>query len=265
MDEYKFTRFFSGALLYFRTLMRKHFFIVCVFIASALSVSIHQPETEIQLGGIGCFHHGEADIDLAKEWFGLYIDPYPVCEVRRVRPMIKPCHDAFVDEDSSQQSGKEIFLKDLSRPQLLIGGTKLKEGKIKTAYLVNPRCIFPGDRISFHFNGNEYSLMAIGQVMFDTTYNRMIPYVKGYRVYFVKNQYQNPEVQELFHLEKMYSSEEAQPSVFFAGDIDSDGKPDLLYNMSNHYNVSNVTLFLSSKAEQGKMLKMVASRNTTGC
>jgi hypothetical protein len=245
--------------------MHKQYYILIILLFAGLFMAMQQPVNEIQLGGIGCFHSAEAEMDLTKEWYGLFISEHSFSEVKKVQPVIKPCHDPIFDEDSSQRSGKEIFLKDASRPQLLIGGTKLKEGKIETAHLVNSRCIFPGDRISFHFNGSEYSLMAIGQVMFDTTHNRMIPYVKGYRVYFVKNQYQNPEVQELFHLEALYSGEEAQPSVFFAGDIDGDGKPDLLYNLSNHYNVGNVTLFLSSKAESGKMLKMVASRNTTGC
>jgi len=53
--------------------------------------------------------------------------------------------------------------------------------------------------------------------------------------------------------------------LFWVGDLDEDGKMDLLLNMSRHYNVSNLTLFLSSMAKDGELLHMATQLNSTGC
>ena len=54
-------------------------------------------------------------------------------------------------------------------------------------------------------------------------------------------------------------------SLIWAGDIDGDGTLDLIMDLSTHYNSSNMTLFLSSKAEEGQLLKKVSCISTKGC
>ena len=51
----------------------------------------------------------------------------------------------------------------------------------------------------------------------------------------------------------------------FAGDLDGDGKLDLLIDTTHHYNLSEPTLFLSSQAKDGELVHNVASFRTTGC
>ena len=53
--------------------------------------------------------------------------------------------------------------------------------------------------------------------------------------------------------------------ILWAGDIDRDGRLDLLIDMSNHYNVSAPTLFLSSHAGKGQLVARVASLGLSGC
>jgi hypothetical protein len=53
--------------------------------------------------------------------------------------------------------------------------------------------------------------------------------------------------------------------LLWAGDLDGDGKLDLLLNLSAHYNVSARRLFLSSAARQGEAVREVAVFETTGC
>lgn len=58
---------------------------------------------------------------------------------------------------------------------------------------------------------------------------------------------------------------DAAPTLLFAGDLDRDGELDLLLDMSNHYNISRPTLFLSSQAGPGEFLRQVAQHESTGC
>lgn len=55
------------------------------------------------------------------------------------------------------------------------------------------------------------------------------------------------------------------PEVFFAGDLDHDGRLDLLIDISNHYNLWHPALFLSSAAAEGALVGRVAELMTSGC
>ena len=58
---------------------------------------------------------------------------------------------------------------------------------------------------------------------------------------------------------------EASITLHWAGDMDRDGRLDLLIDLTDHYNVSKPTLFLSSKAGQGKLVGKVAEHVSVGC
>ena len=53
--------------------------------------------------------------------------------------------------------------------------------------------------------------------------------------------------------------------VSFAGDLDHDGRLDLIVDLSRHYNESRPTLWLSSAAREGQLVAMTAELPTTGC
>lgn len=59
--------------------------------------------------------------------------------------------------------------------------------------------------------------------------------------------------------------DEAVPQHLWSGDIDRDGKLDLLLDLTNHYNVTKPTLFLSSEAGEDELVAEVASLVITGC
>jgi hypothetical protein len=61
------------------------------------------------------------------------------------------------------------------------------------------------------------------------------------------------------------NSLDAEQYVAFAGDLDHDGKLDLLANISSHYNVWQPALFLSTAAKNGELVAKVAELVTTGC
>lgn len=53
--------------------------------------------------------------------------------------------------------------------------------------------------------------------------------------------------------------------LIWAGDMDGDGKLDLLMVLSDHYNVLEYTLFLSSKRSSGSLVQRVAAFRIVGC
>ena len=61
------------------------------------------------------------------------------------------------------------------------------------------------------------------------------------------------------------SSLDVEHYVVFAGDLDHDGKLDLLANVSAHWNEWHPALFLSSAAVDGQLVARVAEFSATGC
>lgn len=59
--------------------------------------------------------------------------------------------------------------------------------------------------------------------------------------------------------------DDASPGLIFAGDLDRDGKLDLLFNTTDHYNLSRPVLFLSGAAEGDELLHAVAEHSAVGC
>lgn len=58
---------------------------------------------------------------------------------------------------------------------------------------------------------------------------------------------------------------DAYPHLRWAGDLDRDGRLDLLIDVSDHYNVSQPTLFLSSQASDGELVHAAAALRSLGC
>jgi len=58
---------------------------------------------------------------------------------------------------------------------------------------------------------------------------------------------------------------DAYPHLRWAGDLDRDGRLDLLIDVSDHYNVSAPTLFLSSQASDGELVHAAAALRSVGC
>ncbi|WP_162255253.1 MULTISPECIES: hypothetical protein [unclassified Lysobacter] len=59
--------------------------------------------------------------------------------------------------------------------------------------------------------------------------------------------------------------DDASPELLFAGDLDRDGRLDLIFDVSDHYNVTRPTLFLSSQARDGELLHAVSTYESVGC
>lgn len=63
----------------------------------------------------------------------------------------------------------------------------------------------------------------------------------------------------------MLLGDDAMPRLLFAGDLDRDGRLDLIFDVTDHYNVSRPTLFLSSGAADDTPLRAAARYESVGC
>ena len=64
---------------------------------------------------------------------------------------------------------------------------------------------------------------------------------------------------------RVWLGDDASPTLLFAGDLDGDGRLDLIFDITDHYNLSRPTLFLSSPAAAGELLREVARFESVGC
>lgn len=59
--------------------------------------------------------------------------------------------------------------------------------------------------------------------------------------------------------------DDASPHLIFAGDLDRDGKLDLIFDTTDHYNLMRPALFLSGAADGDELLHAVAEHSAVGC
>ena len=67
------------------------------------------------------------------------------------------------------------------------------------------------------------------------------------------------------HGDEIINISEVDHFINFAGDLDHDGRLDLIAHLSRGYNETRPTLWLSSAAKDGELLRMTAELSTTGC
>jgi hypothetical protein len=139
-----------------------------------------------------------------------------------------------------------------SAPLFLLHGLPLKQVPVPVAFL-GEQNLYAGESLSLTGLAAGYLLHVDGK----QTQDKPLP--AGARLTFSVGN----SSQVLFVVPK----ENSDPSitVYWVGDLDGDGKPDLLMNLSENYNVVNKVLWLSSRASKGHLLEKVAILRTTGC
>ncbi len=107
--------------------------------------------------------------------------------------------------------------------------------------------------------------------------NSRLPNVGEEKIFFLgKNKYLLKNVAGEITLEfqgksqQLFSYSEGgdtNASIVWVGDLDRDGNLDLILDASDHYNVGELRLYLSGKAQSdfGYLVSPVAQRRTTGC
>ncbi len=197
----------------------------------------------------GPLHANEVIGKTGEQWFGLFGRDLNY-ELRQTKVTVSDSettgglYDRFVSVDQKTQ------------PLLLIKGMPGLSNRKVHSVLSTPTFVFPAESKSFKFDDHTYyDFTSFGEAVDET-------------VDVVINNYElrlrsGRRSQVVASFARIGSDK--HPMIFWAGDLDGDGKLDFIMDTAAHYNVVEYTLFLSSAAEAGKLVKKVASFRRAGC
>jgi len=209
----------------------------------------------------GVFHGNEVTAQTGERWLGLYVEgessvllPY--------RLTVDTVFDDIVDHGTGQKTGKEVTIDLPLEPLFLLNGaTMLSAGSIGTVFGDGERTtassLTPSSPIELKLAGDSYQLEVIGAENGTNCSDQQL--ARHARLVLKLGE----KTQTLYSLEDC--GNDPGWALLWAGDLDRDGKLDLYVNVSQHYNVSERRLFLSSRASAGQMVKEIAQFITVGC
>ncbi len=132
------------------------------------------------------------------------------------------------------------------------GSTAFRSGAVDTAFFGN-RYIFPGEYVSFRLKAGEpFGFVAYGSAMPDSP-------VTNYAIHMTIG----PTRQVI--AEFPIIDTDGPPQLLWAGDLDRDDKPDVLFDLTTSYADRLYVLFLSSHAAGEQLVREVGRFRVAGC
>ena len=187
-------------------------------------------------------YHGDEMPFQSGEEFLAFDDSHALAPVR-IR--VTREHDPIVDQERDN-TGKHVALPGFAEYTLILRGKALHPGKVTIA---SPDSLEPemDKKLTIVLGGTK------SHVFYRCT--------KTECAFMLET---NGVAQQLFTIEKDMLLE-VRHIINFAGDLDHDGRLDLVMNASRHWNEIRPTLFLSTSAKSGQLVGRVAEISMTGC
>lgn len=221
-----------------------------------------EPDYTIKMMMTGEFHGDEIDAKSGEKWLGLFVEKgksylaWTKIKVRRVR-------DFMDDEKSKEKNGKSVRVENKIKPIFLLKHAgMLGGGDTKTVFSAekemgddyNPEESISSNKYKrdFKIGGKTYTLKIVNEDNAATEYD-----VSKAKLVLVSG-----DTEQI--LADLSKGRVEFLGLIWAGDLDNDGKLDLYMNLSRENQTGN-TLFLSSQAEKGILIKAVAVFGTVGC
>ena len=203
----------------------------------------------IQLLRTGIFHGDEVEEGIEQQdWLAVFSNE-KTSSVRPVNLQVLLVEDPVVDEPGTK-TGKEISIQSGEKPTFLVQGVEPISTEIQSLPITDSM-LNAGSSVTFLLHEQQWKLTALG------TKGEVYP--TGSYFYELAHKNTRQIIAGTPFLE------DANFSIRWAGDLDGDQALDLLLNVSNHYNVEHLQLYLSSFAKPGKLVQAVAERISVGC
>jgi hypothetical protein len=207
----------------------------------------------------GTFHGEEVSARSGERWLGLHVTADTSTLLSYVIK-VKAVHDEIVDEKEDQETGKEISVDLPVEPMFLVKGLpELSDGPVTTVFQGQTdfeKTIEKTTPVKLKLDDGSYELQVLAE---EPTKCRESSFPKDAKLVLRYGD----TTQVLYTLDGC--GNEPYWYLLWAGDLDRDHKLHLYVSVTQHYNISRRRLFLSSKADQGKLVKEVAELLTGGC
>lgn len=245
----------------------------------ALAIGLAQAATGGQphaIQPLGSFHQGEAVARNGERWLALWTrdDGSSGSRLAEVRVSVARVEDQLVDA-AGQKTGEEVSVavpaNGRETPIMLLRGKGLRSGDVVMAQ-VEDRSANGLPAYVFRLGGQESRLetRCTPSPPPAEEDNGDIEHAEC-RIELVAGKTR----QTVLTMPASRSAgvavgpwmlgDDAAPHVLFAGDLDRDGRLDLLFDTSDHYNLMRPTLFLSSAARSSEFLRQVSEHRAVGC
>lgn len=197
---------------------------------------------------------GEIWLNLFEENGNFFLEN-SILKIRRV-------HDPIIDGDETQKTGKSVLSNTKTNSVFLLkNAEKLKRGKIST--------IFHYDDDAENITGEDSSIRN-GYIK-DFKIEKTVYTLEAKRGINKKNEpisaliLESDGISQTIHSRKTLEEDDYLGVLYWAGDLDRDGKPDFYFSLYFQDNVEYKNLFISSEAKKGKLVEKVAVFTITGC
>jgi hypothetical protein len=222
-------------------------------------VSTPAAQSAIHIITPGSFHGDEVPADTPGSWFALVRDGGGA-SLQPVLVSVTAVRDEIVD-DIGETTGRRVDVSPKLEALVLVKGlASLRPGPVSTT-LVEQR--IDETHLDAHSSNVSYRFV----VLCGDTY-----LIAGQRQQECELRIRSQSVeQSLFTYGTYFEGDHRlwasglPPSVVWAGDLDGDGRLDILLNTSNHENVNEMRLYLSSTATFGRLVSEVARFEHVGC
>ncbi|MDR1198876.1 MAG: hypothetical protein LBK94_07705 [Prevotellaceae bacterium] len=161
--------------------------------------------------------------------------------------------DIHVGVDNYNDCWQDSTVSVYSIPNslFLINGLKPRKQPVKTVFLPEEN-ILAGKKQSFDFGGKTYTFRAEAIMPNGETFDYWND-IKDYKLYFSEEK--SSREQLLITIPQFNNT---MLKILWIGDLDRDGKPDFLLDISDFYETTKVALFLSSTADRRELVKLAA-------
>lgn len=212
-----------------------------------------------EIAELGICHGDEFSEELAKlQWQGLFYDS--LSESYTLHPVNLKTERVFdgILDGEGEKTGWNLFTLDDTQPFLVVSGFSVKNAVEIDAIELSKRSFLMGESIDFKFLHVDYRLKGFSRDSFVEEYQTTES--RDFRLELSNlSQYQNQVLTASDFVNLTI------PHIVFSGDLDQDGKLDLIIDCSTHYNIWGYSVFLSSKAKPTEILGLVTESYRSGC
>lgn len=217
----------------------------------------------------GQFHGGEPVARHGERWFALTADA-DGARLTRTRLQVKTVVDELLDGEGQATGQAVSSATDSGAVLTYLRGPGLHEGPVTQAESPDIASNSEGGDSglpaqTLRFGGRDYRIATRCEADRATAnlYRCSIDLIDGERRQTLVAM--SGQRDATVAGSGMLLGSEATPHLIFAGDLDRDGRLDLIFDTTDHYNVSRPTLFLSGAAGEGELVRVVAEYHSVGC